>query len=197
MPGVRYFVAGEYGEQYKRPHWHAILFNCRFPDQVRLQNGTIQSLLAEDVWGKGRVVIGDVSPTSAAYVAGYTYGKRYGAEAEDHYEDLVNPLTGEVSRRRSEFVAMSRRPGIGAEWYARFGADLFPHDVAVQEGRKYKVPRYYSEKFKLDHPELWEAISERRYLKALERPEESTPERRAAREQVALAKNRFFSQRRF
>jgi len=194
---IRFFVAGEYGETYKRPHWHAILFNCRFPDQERFKNGTLQSLLAEELWGKGRVVIGDVNATSAAYVAGYTYGKRYGAEAQDYYEDLVNPLTGEVGRRRSELVVMSRRPGLGAEWYRRFGSDLFPNDVAVQEGRQYKVPRYYAEKFRASNPGEWEAISERRYLKALERPEESTVERREVREKVAEAKNRFYSQRRF
>jgi len=193
---IRFFVAGEYGEEYRRPHWHAILFNCRFPDAERYENGTLRSNLAEEVWRFGRVVIGDVTARSAAYVAGYTYGKRYGREADDYYEDLVNPLTGEVGRRRSPFVSMSRRPGIGSLWYEKFGGDLFPHDCAVQEGKKFKVPRYYSEKYKVDNPFEWEKIAERRYERALEKPEESTAERRAVREKVAEAKNIFYSQRR-
>lgn len=193
---IRFFVAGEYGEQFRRPHFHAILFNCRFPDQEEFRNGTFQSLLAEELWQKGRVVIGDVTPQSSAYVAGYTYGKRYGAEAEDYYEDLVNPLTGEVGRRRAEFCQMSRRPGIGAAWFEKFGSDLFPNDVAVQSGRKYKVPRYYAKRWSQANPELWEDIVERRVARALERLEESTPERRAVREKVAEAKNIFYSQRR-
>lgn len=192
---VRFFVAGEYGELYRRPHWHAILFNWWPTDAQELRNGTFRSTMAENVWKAGQVVIGRVTPASAGYVAGYTYQKRYGKEAEEHYEDLVNPLTGEVSSRRREFVAMSRRPGIGAGWYEKYWSDLFPNDIAVQDGREYKVPRYYWNRFRAENPDQGEEIAERRYLKAMEKPEESTPERRAVREQVALAKQKFYSRR--
>jgi len=197
LPGpIRYFVAGEYGEERRRPHWHAILFNCWFPDSEQYRNGTFRSLLAEEIWSHGNVVIGKVTPSSAAYVAGYTYGKRYGRDADDYYEDLVNPVTGEVGSRRAEFAHMSLKPGLGARWYERFAGDLFVGDFAVQEGRKYKVPRYYVEKLKSSDFNRWEALADARYLKALEKPEESTPERRADREKVAQAKYDFYSSRR-
>jgi len=192
---IRFFVAGEYGERYGRPHWHAILFNTWFPDAVRFHNGTFRSEMAERLWGHGNVVIGHVTPASAAYVAGYTMGKAH-KKAEDYEEDLVNPLTGELSGRRPEFNVMSRRPGIGAWWYDRFRSDLWNGDHAVQDGKEYKVPRYYYEKLRGEDPSMAEEVAYGRFLRAREMPpEESTPERRAVREEVAEARFKFYSQR--
>lgn len=199
---VRFFLSGEYGSMRNRPHWHAILFNCRFADQVKLMNGMWQSDQAERLWGKGRVVIGDVTPASAAYVAGYTTDKLYGAEARDGYEDVVNLQTGEVTARRPELVSMSRRPGIGHWWYERYSSDLFgdgsaPHDFSVLQGFKQKVPRYYWRRFSENGDQfVVEEIKEMRYKRAAEvDPKESTVERRAVREEATLRRVRTFSPR--
>lgn len=190
---IRFFVAGEYGGLTKRPHFHAILFNTLFPDQRKFVNGTWWSGLAEELWSKGNVVIGSVTPASAAYVAGYSLKKVHGQAAKDAYEDVVNLRTGEVSCRRPEMVAMSRRPGIGAWWYDRFAGDLFPFDHAVQCGQEYKVPRYYLEKYKLTADAgAVEEMMYGRFLRAEERREDSTPERRAVREEVAVARSNFY-----
>lgn len=194
--GIRFFVAGEYGKLYRRPHWHAILFNLTLPDAEELQNGTLRSSSLERLWGRGNVVAGGVTAQSAAYVAGYTQSKSYGRAAQAAYEDLVDPETGEVSSRRPEFCQMSRDPGIGAYWYKRFAGDLFPEDQAIQEGKTWKVPRYYWNRFKEDHPLDAEEVAYERYLRALVLdPEESTPERRAVREEVSEARVRLFSER--
>jgi len=189
---IRFFCAGEYGEQLRRPHWHAILFNMRFPDEVPYQAGKymkFRSVIAEELWALGFVDIGTVTPASAAYVAGYCLEKKYGASAADHYEDVVNVETGELSSRRREFARMSLRPGIGALWYQRFKGDLFPADHAVQDGKAYKVPRYYLQLLeRTADPTLVEEIKYRRFLKAAEQPEESTPERRAVRCELAERK---------
>lgn len=194
---IRFFVAGEYGEKYGRPHWHAILFNVDFKDKVRFFNGTFRSTMAEDFWGRGQVVIGDVTAQSAAYVAGYTQSKVYGRAAEDHYEDVVDTRTGEVTRRRSEFCVMSRRPGIGAWWYEKFARDLFPGDYAIQDGKKFKVPMYYWRKFQSDgDPSTVEDISEARFLRAMEVDRvENSERRRGEREEYALARVATYSQR--
>lgn len=193
---IRFFCSGEYGEQYGRPHWHAILFNAHFSDSVRYVNGTSRSSLAESLWKFGRVVIGEVTPESAAYVAGYTLSKVYGHAAAEHYEDVVNVQTGEVSSRRAPFCAMSLKPGIGAWWYEKYGGDLFPHDYAVSDGRRYKVPSYYWRKFQEGgDPLTVEDVANGRYEKALERKEDSTERRRSDREVVALAKVNLFSSR--
>jgi len=195
---VRFFCAGEYGAKFQRPHWHAVLFNFDLKDKQRFHNGTYRSSEIERLWGRGNVVIGDLTASSAAYVAGYTMGKVYGHRAAEHYEDVLDPATGEITSRRPEFCTMSRRPGIGAWWFRRFGSDLFPHDFAVQDGKKFKVPRYYWTKFQESSgdPALVEEIAYERYLRAkVVDPNESSERRRSDREQVAIARQELFSPR--
>lgn len=190
---IRFFVAGEYGSQYRRPHWHAIFFNLVFPDEVKFHNETFRSEAVESLWGKGNCVIGSVTAESAAYVAGYTLYKK--GHVVD-YEDVVNPVTGELSGRRPEFVVMSRRPGIGAWWYEKFKGDLFPVDTAVMyEGRKQKVPRFYYEKYKDEDPDGAEKVARKRRERALLHPEEGTEERLAIREEYAEGKFKSYKER--
>lgn len=199
---IRFFLSGEYGSETKRPHWHAILFNCRFADQVKLLNGNWQSDQAERLWSKGRCVIGEVTPQSISYVAGYTTDKLYGRANQEQYEDVVNVSSGEVTARRPELVSMSRRPGIGAWWYERYSRDLFgasgaPHDFAVIDGQRRRVPRYYWRLFlENGDPNSVEEVREARLARAAEvdRSEE-TLERRCVREEALLRRVRTFSKR--
>lgn len=190
---VRFFVAGEYGGVTGRPHFHAILFNARFPDMDRLENGYYRSSLCEELWGMGNVVIdGSVTSESAAYVAGYVLSKAY----RRHQDEVVNVRTGELSDRVAEFVVMSRRPGIGAWWYRRFAGDLFPQDHAVAEGKEYKVPRYYLDRFKAEADAgQVEEVMYGRFLRAAEQRGESTPERRAVREELSERRAVAYSER--
>lgn len=188
---IRFFVAGEYGEDTRRPHFHAILFNTKFKDEQVMHNKKLASALCEDLWKRGNVVIDFLTAASAAYVAQYVNKKVFGSGAEDHYEDIVDMRTGELLRRRPEFVQMSRRFGIGSEWYEKFESDLFPVDHAVMNGQRYKVPRYYVEKYRVHgDPVKLEVMMESRYMRAAEQKAkgESTPERRAVREEVAQRK---------
>jgi len=193
---LRFFCAGEYGGRTGRPHYHAVLFNTRFGDEVKLSNGSSRSRVVEDLWSHGNVVLDAVNQRTAAYVAGYSLKKVYGPRARDHYEDVVKLRTGELSSRRPEFVTMSRRPGIGAWWYQRFAGDLFPEDHAVVDGKRWKVPNYYWYKFRDEaEPSLVEELEERRFERAAEQIAESTPERRAVREEVATRRQEFFAER--
>lgn len=188
---IRFFVAGEYGGLTKRPHYHAILFNCDFPDKQPLMNGTFRSAKCEDIWKRGNVVIGAVTSASAAYVAGYAAKKVYGQAAAEFYEDVVNVRTGELSCRRPEFVQMSRDPGIGREWFARFASDVFPNDgVYVEGGQRYKVPRYYLDLYKreADAGEV-EEIMYKRYVRAAGKRADNTPERRAVHDEYYTRKD--------
>lgn len=191
---IRFFCSGEYGERNYRPHFHAILFNCWFRDQVRFTNETWRSRLCEDIWGRGSVVIGSVTGASAAYVAGYCLKKMDAAFARDKYHPIyVDKETGEIYLRRPEFARMSLRPGLGAWWYRKFGADVFPGDFAVADGKKFKVPRYYWEMYKAEGDKgVVEEIQYRRYLRALMQKEESSPERRAVREELEERRARFY-----
>lgn len=190
----RFFCAGEYGSQYMRPHFHAILFGADIPDVSRLWNGEYRSEALELTWGKGHVHVGEVTAQSAAYVAGYTVDKVY--RDPSAYEDLVDPHTGEVTCRVPEFVRMSRRPGIGAEWYEKYGRDLFPHDFAVQEGRRWKVPRFYTDRLRSEagSEASVEAIEFARYERARAVPRsESSEERRSVKDELAWRRAAHFS----
>lgn len=196
---LRFFCAGEYGSVRQRPHFHAILFNVKFEDEVEWENGTRWSrLLEEELWQKGSVQLDDVTPASAAYVAGYSMKKVYGRRAVERYEDVVNLATGEVSGRRPEFVAMSLRPGIGRWYFDRYGSDMLGvgKDMAVVDGQRWKVPRYYWERFREEADRgLVEEIEYERFVRAKECRADGTPERRAAREAVAKARVELFRRR--
>lgn len=194
---LRFFVAGEYGPKYLRPHWHAILFNARLKDAREFQNETFRSEMVESAWGRGNCVLGGVTARSAAYVAGYTQSKTYGWEASEKYESGVDFSTGEVLLKEREFCRMSLKPGIGARWYEKFSEDLWAADIAVQDGKTFKPPRYYLEKLKLADPNRAARICYDRYVRSTEGvdPEEFTSERREVREKVAEARVKLFGER--
>lgn len=132
--GPRYFVAGEYGDQ-GRPHYHAILFNCAFPDKTLWsRNGgkpLFRSAELESLWQFGYSTVGEVTLESASYVAQYCLKK-------------VKGPFGSEALRHPEFVRMSRKPGLGKGWAVKFGSDVFPSDEVVVEGQvRGRAPRYY------------------------------------------------------
>lgn len=144
----RYFHAGEYGGKFGRPHYHAVLFGVNFPDRkVRFRNShgqpVYESAELEELWGHGHVTLGDVEPASARYVAKYCTKKKTGDEAENAYT-RIDGETGEVFEVQPEYATMSRRPGLGARWFEKFGSDVIRNDkVPLGDGRFAPVPRYY------------------------------------------------------
>lgn len=181
-------VCGEYGETNARPHYHALIFGWRPDDAIPYRNTSHGVLYTSDslssVWGLGFVSFGDVQFSSAAYVARYSMKKVTGKEAASYYY-RPHPVTGEFHQVRPEFMLMSRRPGIGADWFTRYRDDAFPSDFLVHEGRKVGVPRFY--KSKLTEEEQ-EQVTAKRRKDARKRAHDNTPERLAVREQVQLAR---------
>lgn len=109
---IRSVVAGEYGDQYGRPHYHIVFYNLDIRDLVyrgKTKNGSDEytSETISKLWGKGFVTIGDFSRETAQYVSNYILKKIKGGESEAHYKGLG---------KRPEFVISSRKPGIGADW---------------------------------------------------------------------------------
>jgi len=189
---IRFYMAGEYGENFGRPHFHACVFNFDFPDKKvwkRTNSGSMiyRSKALEELWPFGFSSIGDVNFQSAAYVARYIMKKVTGRAADDHYED-TNQETGEIVERRPEFNKMSLKPGIGYNWYEKYKDDVYPHDFVVVNGKKVKPPRFYDNKFSDDYPLEFEDIKHHRYLDALLRQEDNTQERLDVKEKVTLAK---------
>lgn len=202
----RYFMCGEYGEQNFRPHFHALLFGWRPPDLVRFKElGTgdvvYTSEFLDEVWGHGHTNVGQVSLNSAQYVARYAQKSVTGADEHWKRRDVtkhgVCVETGECWLQVPEFVRMSLKPGIGAEWFSRYHRDVYGSqsepalDRVVHEGRQFKPPKYYDTLLsRLEAGEYrLEYVKFRRELEALRRGDsELTPARLLQREAVAKAR---------
>jgi len=133
----RFFHCGEYGDENKRPHYHAILFGLDFSDdQVLIKEGKWGSLYTspslEKTWGKGYVTVGEATWQSAAYVARYIMKKVTGKDAEEHY-----------GGKTPEYTTMSRRPGLGNSWFDKYNEDIYPHDEVIINGKPMRPPKYY------------------------------------------------------
>lgn len=199
---IRYFMCGEYGERFCRPHYHACVFGFDFADKVlyRQVNGcslyTSEFLAA--LWPAGFSTIGSVTFESAAYVARYVMKKYTGEFAKEHYL-VVDYSTGEVSERDGELAcrvpeyatmsrggrdAKGRNGGIGARWYELYGRDVYPRDEVIVRGIPVRPPRFYDELFSAAHGDVFKEVKAKRLAKM--KPEENTPERLRVRE-ICLA----------
>lgn len=152
--GIRYFGCGEYGEKYQRPHFHVILFNCPLPDvEVVGKNPDIErtyyyhSDIVQDCWNKGFTTLGNVTFDSCAYVARYVIKKHKQEELFSDIPDFV-----------PEFIQMSRRPGIAAEWYEQNKDKIYETDEVLMTSRlgkliKLKPCRFFDNKYDIENPE--------------------------------------------
>lgn len=187
--GVRYLACGEYGGLTRRPHYHAIVFNCSFPDMNYYgKSGSGADLFwskeLASLWPMGMNYIGEVSYESAAYVARYSLKKVTGERAAAHY--AVVDADGVVFDRTPEFVVMSRRPGVGAGYYARHGQEVRDHDSVVMNCREVRPPRFYDTRTEVVAPERLVEIKRRRRTKALAYIADNTVDRRRVKEIVTL-----------
>lgn len=144
--GIRFFASGEYGDTNDRAHYHALLFNCAFPDRVLWRQGRghplYRSPILERLWPFGFSTIGEVNYQTSNYVARYVVKKLRGSLAQTQYADREPP-----------FVLMSRNPGIGASWFAKHSGDVYPEgSIIYGEGRKRRAPRYFDKLHSREKP---------------------------------------------
>lgn len=164
---LRFFAAGEYGSQTHRPHYHAIIYGLKlddlkfykrnsFPQNYDLYN----SDWLTKIWGKGHVVVGNVTWDTCAYTARYIVKKQYGNAAEVYEKYNFVP----------EFTQMSRKPGIGRRYYEEQKENikdcLLRNDVLfITDGSRTveaKPPKYYERLFDVDEPDLMSSLKETR-----------------------------------
>jgi len=188
----RYFHCGEYGDESKRPHYHALFFGWCPDDLIHYSNGPSGEKLyispyLERMWKFGFVTVGDVTFASAAYVARYATKKITGPKAIDHYLSC-NSITGEIHQIRPEYVTMSRRPGIGKGWYDKFGAETYRDDSVIVNEREVQPPKFYDRLLEGEDPEALKAIKAARIEAARKWAANNTAERLAVRETIQKAK---------
>lgn len=194
---IRFFMCGEYGEKFGRPHYHGLLFNLGFPDRKYLKTTksgekiyTSSSLQMN--WPYGYSSVGDVTFGSAAYVARYHFKKAQGIVGKDHY---IDKRTGEMLP--PEYIRMSRGcgkaraadprcvGGIGRGWYDKFKSDVYPHDARVIKGLDTKPPKFYDSLYEIESPDEFLVLKARRSA-SVDRKDNSE-DRLLVKEKVKLA----------
>lgn len=179
---IRFFAAGEYGSETFRPHYHAILFGLHLSDlEPWNKSGNfilytskklaktwatcydvdkVKSplILAEESWREGdyvyephgRIVVSPCSWETCAYTARYTAKK----------SNTFFPEFFERFNLEAPFTLMSRRPGIGRQYYDEHGESVYDYryiNIPGQEGGlKFTAPRYFDRLLEKDNPELLE-----------------------------------------
>lgn len=197
----RFFMCGEYGDESERPHYHALFFGLSVPDLVKCNSmyastDIFTSECVSRLWGKGGVSFGSVTYASARYCAVYTCKKVTGDLADSHYE-RVSRSTGEISQLAPEFAHMSLKPGIGMPWLEKYWPDIYlrGNNGLPVDGKMKPIPRYFDVMMEKIAPDVLDQHSYRRYLEAVERYEDNTFERLRVREECAIAKSKFNSER--
>lgn len=173
---VRYYLAGEYGEENGRPHYHFLLFGFRPRDLVRVVAGTpfplFDSPMIRDIWEQGMVRVGEVTIQSAMYVAGYVMKKVDQVGRRRKWS--CDPETGEMHAIEPEYSAMSRGGrtgdgvnlrGLGHGWYEKYGAEVARLGSVVNSGVESVPPRYYDELLRERDEAAYEVMKLRRARK--------------------------------
>ena len=132
---IRYFGVGEYGDNFGRPHFHALIYGHEFKDSKKLKGTNLQTSeeLSARWQDRGYVSIGEVNFETASYVSNYVQKKVLGKNKKEHYGvQWANPKTGELIdikytktvptpdnidyfwKRHPEKSFMSLKPGIGS-----------------------------------------------------------------------------------
>lgn len=168
---IRFFAAGEYGDKTFRPHYHAILFGLHLHDlqlykqaedgynyytSESLQNcWNVVNSKQDGLYDRGMVIVAECNWQTCAYVARYVVKKMKGPLAEFYKVHNIEP----------PFSLMSRKPGIGRQYYDDH-PDLYDYDyinVSTPDGgRKFRPPKYFDRLHALDSPEESDAMRQLR-----------------------------------
>ena len=180
---IRFFMCGEYGsdDEYvdkygtlrkgtERPHYHFILFNCKFEDMKfwrwskcewsNQKNALYRSKTLDKLWGEGHAELNEVNFETCRYVAGYVAKKYKGSDSKEHYE-----LKGQIP----PYTCMSRKPGIANAFFEKNMEKFFkeqPMWVITKKGMKKAKSRYFDKQMEKVDPERYEEIKEKRKKKA-------------------------------
>lgn len=143
---IKYFLCGEYGGMFKRPHYHAIIFNVPDPTMIKL------------AWSLGDTHFGLVQAASIGYTTKYMVKqKRIPMHANDD--------------RLREFGLMSK--GLGesyinqrtTKWHLIDAQNRYY--IPIENGKKITMPRYI--KLKLYEEDMRIILGEIQRQKAMEK----------------------------
>lgn len=127
-PGtIKYYACGEYGEQYGRPHYHAIIMSAAEISKEVLQKN----------WSFGYVYVGNVTYDSARYTADYVQKQYTGQLAIQKYGTRQPPFS-------------IKSLGLGAQFALDNSQQILDNLGITMRGDNVGIPRYYKKLIGLD-----------------------------------------------
>lgn len=156
---ISFYRVGEYGSNFSRPHFHAIIFGYDFRDKrvyKRSENiiapssdRSYKSQFLTDLWGNGFADASHADIASMMYVAKYVTKKLKVSEYDDLY---LEP----------EKASMSKKNPIGSRWLEKFYTDVYPKDFVTIDSKKFQPPKYYDRWLEKFHPDLYLVVKRKR-----------------------------------
>lgn len=134
---IKYYACGEYGDTFKRPHYHCIIFGLGPSDLPLIQQN----------WPYGFVKIGTVTQDSINYVTGYVRKKYNHERAWQEYGFCALP----------PFQVCSQ--GLGLNFLRNNREEFETRKYSIYKNAKVSLPRYYLKK----EPNLKLLVANARY----------------------------------
>lgn len=153
----KYFLVGEYGDNFDRPHYHALIFGTDFgygnhhsktkeiiTSNLQLLHDTNALSCPElnKIWGHGFTSVGELTFDSAAYCAQYAMKKINGPKASAHY-----------GSRHPEFMRTSQN-AIGKQYALRFSEEIINNNSVISNDQKQPIPAYYLKQYEKHNYDL-------------------------------------------
>lgn len=132
---IKQVMAGEYGDDFGRKHFHGIIFNHHFSDIrdtgffSKKGNPIFTSDALRDVWLKGNVQVEEITFDLALYVGAYVTDKAL--DGDDPNVGHGKPQYGRFGR------------GIGKSWLEKYWKDVLSAGKVMLRDRDYPIPRAF------------------------------------------------------
>lgn len=125
-PNYKYFAVGEYGDNFKRPHYHILYMGI---DAFQFQQ------IFRDSWKNGSVKALPLLPGGVRYVVDYMTKRETGELAKTLYEDTY---------REKPFILSS--PGIGQDFFVQHKDEISKTGFVKIGNKLIPVPTHYYNK---------------------------------------------------
>ena len=165
-PPIKYMLAGEYGEEGSRPHYHLIIWGLElgaddlYNPRIINKEWYYQSKLIESCWiertedgvrSRGISNVSSATWNTIAYTARYITKKINGNGSE-----MLYAANGQIK----EFFRCSK--GIGKAYYDKHKEEIYANDQIMVKNKKgvsySKPPHYFDKLYEKENPEHFAQI---------------------------------------
>lgn len=167
---IRYYLVGEYGGKFGRPHYHLLIFGWKPSDMVFFKENkghvVYRSSQIEKLWKYGFSTVEPVEGGVARYCSRYVTKKFARLKSDDPFKGFVLP----------EFYLQSiKEGGIGAPWFDKYYREMFARGyTTIRNGDSYvkcSVPAYYWNRCRKRDLVLWCELRDERLQFARDNPQ--------------------------